>query len=103
VLFPAGSSAARAGAARPNAWRKAGCLADVTVAVPATDLQDGSATCEALATSNATVTEPTNNSRATRQNGLVNLNVEDLFLQVPVAVAAKICDVDVVVLRARSC
>src|ERR687896_2401853 len=55
-------------------------ICDVTVAVLVADLQDGSATCNALATSNATVTEPTNNSRETRQNGLINVNVEDLVL-----------------------
>jgi hypothetical protein len=69
-------------------------ICDVTVAVLAADLQDGSATCDALATSNATVTEPTNNSRQTRQNGLVNVNVEDLILQLPIAAAANVCDVD---------
>jgi hypothetical protein len=76
-------------------------VCDVTVAVLATDLQDGTATCDALATSDATVTEPTNNSRQTRQNGLVNVNIEDLFLLVPVAVAANICDVDVGVLASE--
>ena len=73
-------------------------VCDVTVAILATDLQDGSATCDALATSDATVTEPTNNSRATRQNGLVNVNIEDLVVLLPIAVAANVCDVDVVVL-----
>jgi hypothetical protein len=73
-------------------------VCDVTVAILATDLQDGSATCDALATSNATVTEPTNNSRATRQNGLINVNIEDLIVELPIAVAANVCDVDVVVL-----
>jgi hypothetical protein len=76
-------------------------VCNVTVAVLASDLQDGSATCNALATSDATVTEPTNNSRQTRQNGLVNVNVEDLFLLVPIAVGANICDVDVVVLATQ--
>jgi hypothetical protein len=73
-------------------------VCDVTVAVLVADLQDGSATCNALATSNATVTEPTNNSRETRQNGLINVNVEDLVLLLPIALAANVCDVDVVVL-----
>jgi hypothetical protein len=73
-------------------------ICDVTVAVLTSDLQDGSATCDALATSDATVTEPTDNSRATRQNGLVNVNIEDLTLLLPIAAAANVCDVDVVVL-----
>ena len=58
-------------------------------------------TCDALATSDATVTEPANNSRATRQNGLINVNIEGLFLLVPIAVGANICDVDVVVLASE--
>jgi hypothetical protein len=76
-------------------------VCDVTVAVLASDLQDGTATCDALATSDATVTEPTNNSRQTRQNGLVNVNLEDLVVLVPISVAANICDVDVVVLASE--
>ncbi len=39
-------------------------------------------------------------SAQTRQNGLVNVNVEDVTVQVPVAVAANICDVTVAVLSA---
>jgi hypothetical protein len=76
-------------------------VCDVTVAVLAADIQDGTATCEAFATSDATVTEPTNNSRQTRQNGLINVNLEDLVVLVPIAVAANICDVDVVVLASE--
>ena len=76
-------------------------VCDVTVAVLASDLQDGTATCDALATSDATVTEPTNNSRETRQNGLINVNIEDLVVLVPIAVAANVCDVDVVVLASE--
>jgi hypothetical protein len=76
-------------------------VCDVTVAVLAADLQDGTATCDALAESNATVTEPTNNSAETRQNGLVNVNVEDLVLLLPIAAAANVCDVDVVVLASE--
>src|ERR671923_265446 len=66
-------------------------VCDVTVAVLVSDLQDGTAACDALATSDATVTEPANNSRATRQNGLVNVAIEGLILEVPIAVGANIC------------
>ena len=76
-------------------------VCDVTVAVLVTELQDGPATCDALASSDATVTEPTNNGGATRQNGLVNVAITDLIIQVPVAVGANICDVDVVVLASE--
>ena len=76
----------------------AASVCDVTLAVLVIDLQDGSATCEAFAESNATVTEPTNNSRQTRQNGLINVNIEGLIVLVPIAVGANICNVDVLVL-----
>ena len=73
-------------------------ICDVTIAALVVDLQDGSATCDAFAESNATVTEPRNNSRHTRQSGLINVNIEGLILALPIAVAANVCDVDVVVL-----
>lgn len=72
-------------------------ICDVTVAVLATDLQDGSATCRALALSGATVT-PRGPGGSTRQDGLINVNVEDNTVQIPVAAAANVCDVDVIVL-----
>ena len=33
-----------------------------------------------------------------QQSGLVNVNIEDTTIQVPIAVAANLCDIDVVVL-----
>lgn len=35
---------------------------------------------------------------AANQNGLVNINLEDNIVQVPVAIAANVCNVDVAVL-----
>ena len=35
-----------------------------------------------------------------RQEGLVNVNVEDVVLQVPIGVAANVCNLDVAVLAA---
>lgn len=72
-------------------------ICDVTVAVLATDLEDGSATCDALAASGATVT-PRESGGATRQDGLINVNLSDITVQAPIAAAANVCDVDVVVL-----
>ena len=72
-------------------------ICDVTVAVLATDIQDGSATCDALAASGATVT-PRDGGGATRQEGLINVNLDDITVQLPIAAAANVCDVDVVVL-----
>jgi hypothetical protein len=72
-------------------------ICDVTVAVLATDLEDGSATCDALATSDATVT-PAEPGGPTRQDGLINVNLADNTVQIPIAAAANVCDVDVLVL-----
>ena len=63
----------------------------------ATDISDGSATCDAFATSGGTVT-PRGPGGPTRQAGLINVNLSDNIVQIPVAAAANVCDVDVVVL-----
>ena len=55
-------------------------ICDVTVAVLATDLEDGSATCRALALSGATVT-PSGPDGPTRQDGLINVNLSDNTVQ----------------------
>ena len=72
-------------------------ICDVTVAVLVSDLEDGSATCDALATSEATVT-PAEPGGPTTQEGLINVNLSNNTVQIPVAAAANVCDVDVVVL-----
>jgi hypothetical protein len=73
-------------------------VCDVTVAVLVQDLRDGVADCEAEADA-ITVFEPGEaGGGPTTQEGLVNLNVSDVTIQVPIAVAANICDVDILVL-----
>jgi hypothetical protein len=72
-------------------------ICDVTVAVLVSDLTDGSATCDALATSDATVT-PRPSGGPTRQDGLINVNLENNTVQIPIAAAANVCDVSVLVL-----
>lgn len=72
-------------------------ICDVTVAVLATDLSDGTATCDALAGSGATVT-PSGPGGPTQQDGLINVNLSNNTVQIPVAIAANVCDVDVLVL-----
>ena len=71
-------------------------ICDVNVAVLVSELQDASAPCEADASSDATVTTP--DSGPVTQNGLVNVNATDLEVQVPIGVAANVCDVNVAVL-----
>ena len=72
-------------------------ICDVTVAVLVSELTDGSATCDAFAASGGTVTSSTPGG-PTRQDGLINVNLSDNTVQIPVAAAANVCDVDVVVL-----
>jgi len=71
-------------------------ICDVNVAVLA-EVQDDAAACEATAESTATA-GPNANGPPTRQEGLVNVLVDDVLVQVPIAVAANVCDVNVAVL-----
>lgn len=72
-------------------------LCDVTVAVLAQTADAfGNTSCDAVADSDARADRrgPSNVS----QEGLVNVNVSGNTIQVPVAIAANICDVDLAVL-----
>ena len=71
-------------------------ICDVNVAVLA-EVADDAAACEATADSTATA-GPNSNGPPTRQEGLVNVLLDDILVQVPVSVAANICDVNVAVL-----
>lgn len=71
-------------------------VCDVNVAVLA-EVADDAAACEATADSTATA-GPNSDGPPTRQEGLVNVLLDDILVQVPVAVAANICDVNVAVL-----
>jgi hypothetical protein len=70
-------------------------VCDVNVAVLA-QLQDAAEACEATADSAATAGPSQGGS--TRQEGLVNVLLDDVVVQVPVALAANICDLNVAVL-----
>ncbi len=72
-------------------------ICDVNVAVLVSELRDNSAVCDADASPTATV-ERGGGGGPTTQNGLVNVNAEDLQVQVPIGIAANICDVNVAVL-----
>jgi len=69
-------------------------ICDVTVAVLVSDLRDGSAVCDAFAESDATVT-PAEPGGPTFQEGLINVNISGVTIQVPITVAANLCDVTV--------
>jgi hypothetical protein len=71
-------------------------ICDVNVAVLA-QVDDDAAACEATANSTATA-GPNSNGPPTQQEGLINVLLDDVLVQVPIAVAANICDVNVAVL-----
>lgn len=71
-------------------------ICDVNVAVLA-DVADDAAACEATADSTAT-RGPNSNGPPTKQSGLVNVLLDDVVVQVPIALAANVCDVNVAVL-----
>jgi hypothetical protein len=73
-------------------------ICDVTVAILVTDLRDGSADCDAFAESDATVTPAPPGGGPVVQEGLINVNIGDVTVQVPIAIAANLCDVTVAVL-----
>ena len=73
-------------------------VCDVTVAVLVSDLRDGMADCDALSTATADATVTPRGPGSTRQDGLINVNLENNTVQVPIAAAVNICDVDVFVL-----
>ena len=71
-------------------------ICDVNVAVLA-DVADDAAACEATADSTAS-RGPSGNGPPTKQKGLVNVLLDDVLVQVPIALAANVCDVNVAVL-----
>ena len=79
-------------------------VCDVNVAVLANLVDTGAAqTCTAVANATAqpvTVGSPT--PGATTQNGLVNVNLSNVTIQVPIAAAVNICDVNAAVLASLS-
>jgi hypothetical protein len=74
-------------------------LCDVTVGVLVEELSDGSSPC--TASSNADAVVETQDGGPVEQDGLVNVNVTDVVVQAPIAIAANVCDVTVGVLVER--
>ena len=74
-------------------------ICDLEVAVLVGTLIDtGEAECNAEALSEATVTPRDGGNGSTRQDGLINVNLENNTVQIPIAAAANVCDVDVAIL-----
>jgi hypothetical protein len=70
-------------------------VCDLNVAVLA-EIADDGGTCDATADSAASAGRSGNGN--TRQEGLVNVLVDDVVVQAPIALAANVCDVNVAVL-----
>jgi hypothetical protein len=77
-------------------------ICDVNVAVLVDDFLDQAAPCRADATSTAEVfvTSPDGGGQPGPgdQTGLINLNISDNVVQIPLAVALNVCDLNVAVL-----
>jgi len=73
-------------------------VCNVSVNVLATLVNNEAAPCDASADPDATVTPGNGGGGAGPQSGLVNVNVSDNTVQVPVAVAANVCNVSVDIL-----
>jgi hypothetical protein len=71
-------------------------VCDTNVNVLAEQLALGGAECDAQATSDAVFTPE--EGPAPNQSGLVNVNVDDVVVQLPIAVAANVCQTNVNVL-----
>jgi len=71
-------------------------VCDVDVAVLVDELTDGSAPCNASSNPEAIVA--TQDGGPVSQDGLVNVNLTDVVAQVPIGLAANVCDVNVAVL-----
>jgi hypothetical protein len=76
-------------------------VCDVTVAVLAANA-DAPAACRATADTIASSGRGAGGSPNQRQEGLVNVAIGDVIVQVPVGVAANICDVTVALLAANA-
>ena len=71
-------------------------VCDVNVAVLVDELSDGSAPCNASSNPEAIVA--TEDGGPVSQDGLVNVNLSDVVAQIPIGLAANVCDVNVAVL-----
>ena len=74
-------------------------VCDVNVAVLVGLLSDGSAPCSASADPTSEIT--TSDGGPVTQRGLVNVNITDLVVQVPIGIAANVCDVNAGILVNR--
>jgi hypothetical protein len=77
-------------------------VCDVNVNVLARQFRGGGAQCDAEAESGATIPWQGGNGSQQRQEGLVNVLLTDIVVQVPLGVALNICDVNANVLAQQA-
>jgi ChpA-C len=70
----------------------------VNVALLANLISTGTTTCNVTATSGATTPVTVGGSGPTTQTGLVNVNISDNIVQVPIAAAVNLCGLNVAIL-----
>jgi hypothetical protein len=76
-------------------------VCDVNVAAILAGIRDnGTVDCEATALPLSEATMTSAGGGNTRQNGLINVNIEDTVIQIPIAAAVNVCDVNVALLLA---
>jgi hypothetical protein len=75
-------------------------VCDVSVAVLAQYVGDEPTDCDALAQAEANNQRGRRGSRPVNQDGLINIALVDTNVQVPLAVAANVCDIDIAILAA---
>jgi hypothetical protein len=74
-------------------------ICDVSVFVLVSEIRDeGETECTAISTSTAEATVTPGTGGASSQDGLVNVILTNNTIQIPIAAAANICDVDIVIL-----
>jgi hypothetical protein len=73
-------------------------ICNVTVALLAQDIETASSQCEANAGATAERAGGGGNGNGTNQRGLINLNIEDNVVQIPIGIAANVCNVSAAIL-----
>jgi hypothetical protein len=77
-------------------------ICELNVNVLARQLRAGGAECEAVADPEGTIAWPNRNGGGGSQEGLVNVNVNDVWVQLPIGIAANVCEVNANVLAGQA-
>jgi hypothetical protein len=75
-------------------------ICGVGINVLAQNIGDAPVTCDALAQADADNRGGRRGNAPARQEGLINLNLQGTSVQLPIAIAANVCDLDIAILAA---